>query len=562
MAEVGWKGGSFVVRVEFWDNERAKSLPKRVWSKDDKYWVAPPTKPNAMYLRKEFHISEITENAMREIERIDVRLPEIPFPPDYDFGEFPAMPHQIRGLNDAWGHNEHAFFFDMRLGKTFTAIHLANARYQHGQIERLLVICPTPIKDVWGGPEGELRKFLDPDELDMFTMESGQNKQAERWMRGHANDLLQIMVVGVEALSQGGAYSVARQFCIGGVPTMIVLDESSRIKTWNSKRTEKCCILANLCDYKLILTGTPVTQGMHDLFSQMEFLSSDIIGQKSFYTFRNRYMVMGGFEGRQILGYRNANELLQLVEPYATVVKKEEVYDLPTQPPQIRMIQPTTEQKKHFLELKHLMRTTYGDDELEAKTMLERMTRFQQINGGFFPHPIDKDNKGKTIWGSTPLKSNPKINELENMLDEFGDLSVIIWARFVPEIEAIIDMLAKHNRTAVSFYGATSPEGRIENKRQFQAGEAQFFVGNQTVGGMGVKLSNADVMVYYSNTFSWDDKTQSWSRAEDMEMTEAILYIEMVLNTVIDKSIMAAQTKKGGMAAYVDENLAALKREM
>ena len=559
MANVSLSNDIFIVKVEFWDNERAKGLPKRTWDKHAKVWLAPSTKPNAKYLRKEFHASEMSVDAIKQVDILDQRIEYPPFPRNYAFVA-PPMEHQAQALDLAWGQKQFAFFFDMRLGKTFTALNLARARYQHAQIERLLVVCPTPIKSVW---ELEIENWFEKDEVDLFTMESGQQKQAISWMFGHDNAHLQILIVGVESLSQGGAYSVARQFCIGGVPTMMVIDESSRIKTWNSKRTEKCIQLGGRCDYRAILTGTPVTQGMHDLFSQFEFLHKDIIGQKSFYTFRNRYMIMGGFEGRQIMGYRNATELMELIEPHCAVVKKEDVYNLPVLPPQTRTIQPSAEQKRHFIELKHLMRTTYGDEELEARTMLERMTRFQQINGGNFPHPSKmKKSNGDTIWVTTPLEKNPKLTELETMLDEIGDSQVIIWARFVPEIEAIINMLERNGKRTTAFYGATSKEGRKIAVHDFQSRNVQFLVGNQATGGMGIKLSSAEIMVYFSNTFSYEDRVQSRARAEDMEMVKGVLYIDLVLNTVIDRAIMLAQAKKGGMADYVDNHLKELKNAM
>ena len=560
MAEVRWQADQFIVTTEFWDNQRAKDMPKRVWDKGIKAWRAPPTKPNAMYLLGTFELDEFTPEAQLKAEALLPRDKREPFPTDYEF-KLPAMEHQMQGLNDAWDSEAHALFFDMRLGKTFTALNLAFARYQHGQIERLLVVCPTPIKQVW---YNEIDKFVPTDlPIDVHILQSGGAKQIESWMRGHDNAHLQILVIGVEALSQGGAYAVARQFCIGGVPTMMVIDESSRIKNFKSARTEKCILLGGRCEYRLILTGTPVTQGIHDLFSQFEFLHNDIIGQKSFYTFRNRYMIMGGFEGRQIMGYRNAKELMQLVEPYSTVVKTKDVYDLVEVPPQIRTIKPTPEQKKHFIELKHLMRTELEDGtELEAKTMLERMTRFQQINGGNFPYPNGEDNKGKTIWDTKPMKSNPKLTELESMLDELGDSQVIIWARFIPEILAIEAMLHKNCKTCVTFYGATTHEDREINRVEFQRHNTQFFIGNQATGGMGIELSEADVMVSYSNTFSYEDKRQSGARSDKIGKETACLKIDLVLDTPIDRAIMLAQEKKGGMARYVDDHLQELKREL
>ena len=553
MAEVRTYKGSFVIKLDIWDNQRAKNAPQRKWNPVDKVWHLEHSRPNALYIKDTFDHTEITDSAAITIGALTTRVSTEKFPESYQFHpDFPPMDHQMNALDDAWGKDAYALFFQMRLGKTYTAINLAFARYHHAQIDQLLVICPTPIKSVW---KKEIGKFNTIDDHQVQILESG--KKLAPWNLG----VMHTLVVGVEALSLGGAYKHALSFAKQGT-TMCVIDESSRIKNFKSKRTEKCVILGGNCDYRMILTGTPVTQGIHDLYSQFEFLDARIIGQKSFYTFRNRYMIMGGFEGRQIMGYKNAKQLIDLVEPYSSVVKTIEVYDLVESDPIPRVIQPSPEQKAHFIELKQLMVTAFGDEVLETKTILERMTRFQQINGGFFPFPNGKDNKGDTIWGSKPLKRNPKLDELENMLDEIGESSTIIWARYVPEIEAIATMLRKNGKEVRTFYGATSDEDREIAKEDFQAKKAQFFVGNQTVGGMGQELSAADVMIYYSNTFSYEDREQSMARWQAMIRKTGCLIIDLVLNTLIDKSIMLAQEKKGSMAAYVDKNIKALKKEL
>ncbi len=101
-------------------------------------------------------------------------------------------------------------------------------------------------------------------------------------------------------------------------------------------------------------------------------------------------------------------------------------------------------------------------------------------------------------------------------------------------IEAIYDMLEKAGKSVVAFYGATPPTERKNSINRFQAKDAQYFIGNQAVGGMGIKLSAADVAIYYSNTFSYEDRQQSWARPEEIGMKNAVLYIDLVLNTVID----------------------------
>jgi SNF2 family DNA or RNA helicase len=62
-----------------------------------------------------------------------------------------------------------------------------------------------------------------------------------------------------------------------GRRSMIIVDESLKIKNHNAKRTTRLIELGKLCEYKLILNGTPISRNLLDLWAQMEFLSPKIL---------------------------------------------------------------------------------------------------------------------------------------------------------------------------------------------------------------------------------------------------------------------------------------------
>ncbi|RKJ39243.1 hypothetical protein D7X94_12990 [Acutalibacter sp. 1XD8-33] len=88
--------------------------------------------------------------------------------------------------------------------------------------------------------------------------------------------------------------------------------------------------LGDQARYKLILSGTPVQNDAMDIFSQYRFLDPTIFGQ-NYYTFRSRYAVMGGFNKKQVVGYRDMDELIRKEHSIAYRVTKEEAVDLPEQ---------------------------------------------------------------------------------------------------------------------------------------------------------------------------------------------------------------------------------------
>jgi SNF2 family DNA or RNA helicase len=459
------------------------------------------------------------------------------------------MGHQEVALRRAWFRQEFALFHEMGTGKTYTTINLAAARFERGQINGLVVICPTPIKNVW---EIELEKFCSVP-YSVWVYESGD--QPFKWITSE-RDELKVLVVGVESLSIDNGRSMQTiEFFRRFHKFMAVVDESSRIKNWKAKRTKNVVKVGGWADFRLILTGTPITQGMEDLFGQFLFLNAKIIGCKNFFVFRNKYCIMGGFQGKQILGYQFTDDLLERIRPYVDYVTKDECLDLP---PKVYadplMVKPTPEQARVMSQLTHEYAMQDQDKEIEVSTVLERMLRYQQVIGGTFPFEEEGEYHAKPISGK-----NPKI---EAMMEYINDIpknaKVIIWARFVPEIGYIADALeAEYGIEAyVTFYGATSHEDRKDNTLRFMDDPScRFMVSNQTVGGYGQTWTAATYVIYYSNTFSYEDRYQSEDRAHRKGQTNHVTYQDIEMGVKQDQMILKAIRKKKDLAKIVEEEL-------
>lgn len=469
-------------------------------------------------------------------------------------------------LRRAWPLREFALFHGMGTGKTFTTINLAAARFQRGQIEGLVIICDTSIKNVWYTGDGtwldedgdlqgsEIEKWC-PVDYSCWVFNSGDSP--DRWIRTKRNgDELKILVVGVESLSiENGQSLRAIQYFAKHHKFMCAVDESTSIKNWKATRTKNVTLVGGLADYRLILTGTPITQGMEDLFGQFGFLNANIIGCRNFFVFKNKYCVMGGFQGKQILGYQFQDHLLDKVRPYVDQVTKEQALDLPEQIyPEPITVKPTKEQTRVMKQLAQEYAAEDGGKEITVSTVLERTLRFQQVIGGTFPFEEEGEYQAKPISGKNP--------KLEAMLEYIAHLDktakVIIWARFVPEIRYIADALRKlyGEDAVVTFYGADDQEQRKINNRRFQEErQCRFMVSNQQVGSKGQTWTAATFNVYYSNTFSYQDRYQSESRSHRKGQEYPVLYQDIEMAVLQDKMILKAIRRKKSLAEVVEEEL-------
>ncbi len=554
------EGNAFIFKCEFWENHLAKAIPDRKWVVKNKQWEAPVTLANAKYFYDVVDSSDIEPEAMKKInELLDGDKNRLPFPSWYKFKNSP-MKCQREALNKSFVKEAFAYIMDMGTGKSFTAINFAAAKAMMGEINGMLIVCDTGIKPVW------MKEFEEhcPIDYDIFIMESGAAKNAEKWIN-KTSDRLKVLVVGVESLSTGPyAKQIANLFVLKHA-TYMTIDESSSIKNPSTKRTKICWELGGLCKYRSILNGTPVDEGVENLFSQFRFLDWSIIGVKNYTVFKNRYCVMGGFEGRKIVGYNNLKDLFKRIEPYVYTVKITDVEDMPKRLYEEVIVEPTSEQKKILNDMASKMMTASQDDRvIEVETVLERMTRYQQVTGGYFPYDLTPEElsmarKSDPKHGITKIAGkNPKMDALIEQVEKLDSKrKFIIWARFSREREDIVKWFEKNRPGTYVHLGAgLSSQEKYDMMEKFQTDpQVTAFITSQQIGSKGLTLTAATVAFYYSNSFSYTQREQSERRPWRKGQKHPCLYVNLTMNHKIDKQINKALRDKKSIADFVMEQM-------
>lgn len=539
---------SFVITAESWD-KRPQQAPCSVISNGKGKHLLEKTEDVARWIQEEYSSNKISPAASLAIARVLAAKEEAEdFPSTYVYKN-PPLEKQREAIHRAWSKPTFALFMQVGTGKTYVVINVSTALFLTGKIDSVIVMCPTGVKPVW---EIEVGKHS-PINAEVVVVEP-DNKHKLKELR--PSNKIRYVVVGIEALSQGSAADMVMEYaskhrCLG------VVDESHLIKNPKSNRTSAAISIGAMCNRRMILTGTSVTQGIEDLFAQFMYLDWKIIGNKSFFSFKAKYCITGGFRGKAIIGYQCQDQLLNKISPYTFNVSKREMMDLPDQVYESIQVSPSKEQSKALIELgdPFEMMTVINDVEVEVKTILERMLRYQQIVGGHYPCP--EDNRAKIMPGE-----NPKMKAVIDLIESMRPYEkVIIWARFVPEIELIYNTLEdKFPGAACTYYGSTPEDKRKYILERFQEDpNVRFFVSNQTVGGAGITLTSASNTIYYSNTFSYKDREQSEGRNHRKGQVNKVTYFDIIMDHKIDKLIISALKRKKSIDAYVKEELAALQ---
>lgn len=425
-----------------------------------------------------------------------------------------------------------------------TAIATVGAGYQMGKVKKVLIVAPTSVCAVWpkefndyanfkytvkvllGNKKSRIKAL---DDLDKFPFEA-----------------LKVAVINYESTWREDIFDRLLAFDAD----LIIADESQRIKTHDAAQSKAMHQLGDKARYKLILSGTPVQNEAVDIFSQYRFLDPTIFG-RNFYAFRGRYCVMGGFNRKQIVQYRDLDALIKKEHSIAYRVTKDEALDLPEQTFENRYITLSKKERNIYDKLRRDSFTELdGGGTITATTVLTKLLRLQQFTGGF----LVEDDAARP-----QLVSRGKLDALADILQDYvveGKKKLVIFARFIPEVMEIINLsngiIGKYGMNTVSIYGDIKKELRGDIVQQFQTDPmTTVFVGQIDTAGTGITLTAADTCVYYSENFNYATYEQSLSRIHRIGQRNACLYIHLVAEKTVDELILKALAAKEDLAKSI-----------
>ena len=470
---------------------------------------------------------------------------------NYNFKTNPYA-HQRTALELSVGRRGFAYLAEMGAGKSKMLIDDIGRMYLEGTINFALIIAPKGVYRNWVAKEIPTHMSEDvPHRVIQWVAAPNKKQQAEMQSVKDLFNGLTIFVMNVEAFStvkgkQAGEW-LARRFGAKGV---IGIDESTTIKNHKAKRTKALCKIAAGFSYRRIMTGSPITKNPMDAYAQFEFLGPGTLGFDSYYAFQARYAViqqrkMGAHSFQQVIGYRNLDELTDRLSRYSFRVLKKDCLDLPEKTYTVRYVGMTDEQYRMYEQIRNTAMTLLDGGELvTAPAVITQMLRLQQVLSGHL----------KTDDGDMVTFPSKRMEALQEILEEH-DGKAIIWSRFRYDIQTIVETLNKTfgDGCAAAYYGDTPVEQRQEIVTNFQnpTHPLKYFVGNPSTGGYGLTLTEANLMIYYSNSYSLEHRLQSQDRVHRIGQRNPVTYIDLITEGSIDEKIVESLQNKIDLGAKV-----------
>lgn len=450
--------------------------------------------------------------------------------------------------NDAF-----ALLCEMGTGKSRMLCMDIQYKIERGDIDRAVIVAPSGSYRNWNG---ELERWLPKDfydNLKIFTWVSSKSsvKKDFKEFLAFKGAKPRILLMNVEALSR---VDVAKdglfEFLAGG-RALFAIDESQCIKSPDSLRTKFILKTGMMAEYRRILTGLVAPENPLNTWSQFYFLDPNILGHKSFFSFRARYAITRKVDFKQggrpidvVVGYRHVEELQQKILRKSFRVQTEDVLDLPEKiymP--IRDVRLSMEQLKAYNDIKRLAMTEINGQYVTAQIAAAVLTKLHSVLCG---HVVDENGKLHDV----PSHRVEAIQEV--LADHQG--KAIIWAPYPRLLTKIAEALeAEYGaESTVRYWGETASDDRVAGVKRFQDDpKCRFFVSNPSVGGEGITLTAATLVIYAANSWKASDRQQSEARAHRAGQTRPVVYVDIASKGSMEEKLINALRNKFDLAALV-----------
>lgn len=432
----------------------------------------------------------------------------------------------------------YGYLWEQGLGKTKITIDVAFYLSSKDKINSVLILAPNGVHLNWLYEEMPKHAWFDvPSAAWQSTPRAAQKRAIEALLEGEGLGF-RWFFMNIEAIRTSRGFKAAHNF-IRSSNCLLVVDESTVIKNPKAQQTRSALKLGSIAKYRRILTGTPISQGPLDVFSQIKFLHPNAIPITSYTAFKRTFAVeevmsMGNRSFSKVVGYRNLEYLKTLLKPFTIRLKKEECEDLPEKIYSTYYVEMTKDQEKLYQSIKETQVGLLKQEEeltgmVSVTSVLSALAKLKQVCCGFV---IDDDGKIHDV-------PNNRFQAL-GILTEDQSEKYVIWTTFRHSVETIQRFLADRNgdNSVVSYYGKTPQHDRSAIVRAFNRDKhVRFFVANRAAS-KGLTLTAASRSIFFANSESLEDRLQSEDRIHRIGQTRTCFYTDLTIRGTAEEQTL------------------------
>lgn len=494
---------------------------------------------------------------------------------EIDPSRFKSKPfaHQLEGVRKLVQFPSFALYDEMGAGKSKQVVDAACVLAAAGKIDTVVVITPASVRRVWLNEEmGEIKKhaWLRSAVYDFHAKVKAAWCDVGNWE-------IAWLVTNYELLRQDKHLERLME-AIAGRKVLLVLDESSYVKSRTAAQTKAALKLRSVCARCVLLNGTPITNNPLDLWAQFLVLDKAILQKRfhNYFFFRSEFAELGGWHNKQVIRWKRLDHLQKLLAPFVLRRLKKDCLDLPPKLFTQREVPLSSDTWARYKELRDECIISLGtDDRLVEPNTASRVLRLCQLTSGHVGHlpppPPGWDPATATAEELAALVGNTAsmITDLSTekidwavryITEESTAPAIIVWCRWRRERErlfaALVPFVGKIR--AFQLFGGQSKDLREEAVREFGTSYTGLgrlvLLAQPQAGGLGLTLVAATEVVYLSNDWNLGVRLQSEDRCHRLGQAHPVTYVDVIATgpkgqKTVDSVVVKALRTKQDLAA-------------
>lgn len=448
----------------------------------------------------------------------------------YEYTTFKTKPfeHQLEFIEYSKFHNKMMLLDEPGLGKTKQSLDLIVNRIQNKQIERALIVCG--VSNLQYNWLNEVKKHTDLGGYILGTRAVGKSGLQTRIGSGSdkVEDIKRItkiparvFIINIEALRNQAIVAELERCIKDNLIQQIVFDELHKCKNPKAKQTEG--LLRLNPEYKLGLTGTPIINSPLDLYPMMKWLGRRVPPMSYF---KQKYCVLGGFQNKEIVGYRNTEELSRDIQAWSLRRLKKECLDLPEKTVETIRLDLLPAQLSLYKEVQKDLRERREEIMASASPMGQMIGLRKAVS---CPN---------MVLAEYPIEACAKLELLLDMVEQITSSGnkVVIFTWFVFTLEYLNYVLRQHGYNPALVYGTLDQETRDRNVQAFQTiPECNIILGNYATMGTGINLTASSHIIEYELPWTAADEVQAQDRCHRIGQYNPVNITRLITNHTIDE---------------------------
>jgi SNF2 family DNA or RNA helicase len=436
--------------------------------------------------------------------------------------------YQLHIIDHILTHPSAGIFVEMGLGKTIaTLTAVTSLMYDFFEISKVLVIAPKFVaENVW---TNESDKW-DHTNFLRLSLATGTEKQRLTALNAPAD---------IYIINRENVVWLVSHYGSGFPFDMIIIDELSSFKSPKAQRFKALRHVLPHIKHIVGLTGTPIPNGLIDLWSQIYLLDQGESLGKRLTLFRDKYFTPGRRNGPVIYDYKlkpGCDQLIhQAISGICISMKSADYLELP-------------DRIDHYIKIrldKDMMKK-YAD--FEATLMLELMQgqEITAVNAAVLSGKLRQFANGAVYDESHNYieMHTAKLEALKELVEQANGYPVLIFYAFRHDLSRILETLKPFNPETIN----------SETLKRWNNKEISVLLAHPASAGHGLNLQyGGNTVIWFGIDWSLELYQQANARLHRQGQSKPVNVYHLITENTIDEDVIKSlASKSAGQESFIN----------